>query len=147
MTNQIERVSSRKALEAIVWWSLALGCVLALVVAAALDPDARGYGTHAQLGLPPCGFLAFTGSPCPGCGLTTAFAHAVRGNWLRAADANVLGVILFVVVCAGIPFSITAALRGWSVDAVIERFAIGHWALAVAGCAVVLWVTRILSVI
>ena len=39
------------------WWSLALGGVLVLSMAAAIEPDPRGYGTHTQLGLPPCGFL------------------------------------------------------------------------------------------
>jgi hypothetical protein len=39
--------------------------------------------------------------------------------------------------------SVTAALRGWPVDAVIQRFALSRWALAVAGCAVVVWVVRL----
>jgi hypothetical protein len=147
MRNEMEDARSRPPLEAVVWWSLATGCTLALIVAAVLEPDARGYGTHSQLGLPPCGFSALTGSPCPGCGLTTAFAHAIRGNWGRAADANALGVVLFAVVCASIPLAVTAALRGWSVDAVIERYAIGRWALAVATCALVLWVVRLVAAI
>jgi hypothetical protein len=119
--------------------------MLVLAVAVAIEPDARGYGTHTQLGLPPCGFRLLTGSVCPGCGLTTAFAHGIRGEWSLAASANPLGLALFFVVCSSIPISITAALRGWSLDAVIERFSLNRWGLAVAVCAVAVWVVRLAS--
>lgn len=116
-----------------------------LAIAALLEPDARGYGTHAQLGLPPCGFRWVTGLACPGCGLTTAFAHSIRGNWALSFAANPLGVLLFFAVCACVPIAFVAAARGWSLGTVVDRFAMGRWALAVAGCATVLWVVRILD--
>ena len=119
--------------------------MVVLATAGALEPDARGYGTHTQLGLPPCAFLLLTGSPCPGCGLTTAFAYAIGGQWSLAASANPLGLVLFFVVCCCLPLAVTAALRGWSFDAVVQRFALSRWALAVASCAVVLWVVRVAS--
>ncbi|MDH4282303.1 MAG: DUF2752 domain-containing protein [Myxococcales bacterium] len=143
MQQTLDSAPTRPRLQRLLWWGVAGGCLIALAGAAALEPDVRGYGTHTQLGLPPCGFLLLTGSPCPGCGLTTAFAHAIRGQWLLAAGANPLGLVLFVVVCCCVPMSVTAALRGWSVDAVIQRFALSRWALAVAGCAVVVWVVRL----
>ena len=118
---------------------------MVLVVAAAIEPDARGYGTHTQLGLPPCGFMLLTGSPCPGCGLTTAFAHGIRGHLSLAASANPLGLALFLVVCLCIPLGMIAALRGWSLDAVIERFGLNRWGLALAGGAVAVWVVRLAS--
>lgn len=142
MTKKLDSRHSMRVAQRALWCCLALAGVIALVIAAMLEPDARGYGTHTQLGLPPCGFLALTGSPCPGCGLTTAFAHAVRGDWLLAVGANPFGLALFVAVCACTALSVLAALRGWSFDAVFERFAVGPWALAVAGCAVALWVAR-----
>ena len=142
MTTKPDSHLAARAFHRVLWLSVAFGGIFVLAVAVMLEPDARGYGTHTQLGLPPCGFLSFTGSACPGCGLTTAFAHAVRGDWFLAAAANPLGLALFVLVCACVPLSLTAALRNWSVDTVLERFAVGRWALAVAGCAVVLWVAR-----
>jgi hypothetical protein len=136
-----------RALQKVLWWTLTMSSVLVLVSAMMLEPDARGYGTHQQLGLPPCGFRLLTGLPCPGCGLTTAFAHAVRGDWLLAASANPFGLILFAVACASLPLGVTGALRGWSFDELFERFALGRWALAVAGCGIAVWVARVFDVL
>jgi len=142
MTTTLDSASRALFSQRLLWWSIVAGCVLVLAAAAVIEPDARGYGTHMQLGLPPCGFLLLTGSPCPGCGLTTAFAHGIRGDWVLAASANPLGLALFLVVCFSIPLGVTAALRGWSLDAAIQRFSLNRWGLALAGCAVVVWVVR-----
>lgn len=132
-------------LHRVIWWMVAIGGVAVLCLAALLEPDVRGFGTHTQLGLPPCGLRILTGAPCPGCGLTTAFAHAVRGEWMMAASANPLGLILFLLVCVCIPLGVTGAVRDWSVDAVIERAGFHRWALAVAGCAVAVWSFRLIT--
>jgi hypothetical protein len=116
-----------------------------LSVARTIEPDARGYGTHVQLGLPPCGFLTLTGFPCPGCGLTTAFAHGIRGDFGLAAMANPLGLLLFLCVCAVIPISVVAIFRGWSFTSVVDALSLDRWAIAVAGCGVVVWVVRLTS--
>jgi hypothetical protein len=142
MTPTPDNKSAAQLSQRLLWLSIVGGGVLVLAAAAAIEPDARGYGTHTQLGLPPCGFRLLTGSPCPGCGLTTAFAHGIRGHWALAASANPLGLALFVVVCLSIPLGVTAALRGWSLDAAIQRFSLNRWGLALAGCAVVVWVVR-----
>ena len=137
------RPSSAPLSQRLLWWALAAGCASVLVIAASVEPDARGYGTHTQLGLPPCGFLTWTGAPCPGCGLTTAFAHAIRGHWGLAWNANPLGLALFISTCCCVPLGALAAFRGWSLDSAIQRFALHRWALALAGWAAVLWVVRI----
>ncbi len=137
-------MTSRKSdLRRVLWALLALSSVALLVVAAMIEPDARGFGSHTQLGLPPCGFLTLTGLPCPGCGLTTAFAHGIRGQWWLAASANPLGLALFFAVCASIPVGAVAAFRGWSLDALVDRLSLHRWALAVAGCALFVWVARL----
>ncbi len=74
-------------------------CILAgsltlLAVAASVTPDASGVGTHRQLGRPECTLLVLTGYPCPTCGMTTAFAHTVRGHWVRALRAQPMGWLL-----------------------------------------------------
>ena len=130
-------------LHRLLWHGIALGSLCVLAVAAMLEPDPAGHGTHTQLGLPPCGFLIVTGAPCPGCGLTTAFAHAIRGDFGLAASANPLGLLHFAAVCASVPVALVALHRRWSIDAAIERFALGRWTLAIACSGGLLWVVRL----
>ena len=67
-----------------------------IVFAFRLHPDSRGYGTHEQLGLPPCGFLVDHGVPCISCGMTTAFAAMAHGMPILALRSNPFGVLLFL---------------------------------------------------
>ena len=60
------------------------GLLVVLAVASQLRPDPRGWGTHEQLGLPPCTFLTVAGVRCPACGMTTAWSNFMHG---RIADA------------------------------------------------------------
>src|SRR6185503_8103051 len=57
-----------------------LGCGTVLGVAAWLTPSPTGIGTHQQLHMPQCGWIAIADLPCPTCGMTTAFAHAAHGH-------------------------------------------------------------------
>lgn len=68
-----------------------LGAVL--TVARLLEASPAGLGTHRQLGLPPCVFHHVTGVPCPMCGATTAFAHAMHGEWGRALACHPVGAV------------------------------------------------------
>ena len=63
----------------LVVWSVILLAGFAL--AARLEPDPRGFGTHQRLGLPPCTFQSMFNIPCPSCGMTTSFANVVRGRF------------------------------------------------------------------
>jgi hypothetical protein len=67
-----------------------------LVLAKTLDPDARGYGTHTQLGLRPCAFLTTTGRLCPTCGMTTSYAWLMHGRLDRSWHANPAGCLFAV---------------------------------------------------
>jgi hypothetical protein len=75
---------------------MALACLAVLVVASTLTPDARGHGTHEQLGLNPCGWAAATGYPCATCGMTTSFVCAVGRDWIGSLKAQPMGT-LFVL--------------------------------------------------
>jgi hypothetical protein len=83
-----------------------------LVTAATLRPDARGFGTHQQLGFPPCTFRVAFGIRCPACGMTTAWAHVVRGKLVRAWQANVGGTLLAVAALVVGPWAVASGLRG-----------------------------------
>jgi len=98
----VARVPSvaRPWLTRLLWTLGGLGAWAVLGLALWLRPDARGFGTHQQLGLPPCMFEAMVGLPCPGCGLTTSFAHMARGHFLEAFGAHLMGPFLFVLTAA-----------------------------------------------
>ena len=76
-----------------------------LGTARSLEPSASGLGTHQQLGLPPCSMRLLFGIRCPGCGMTTSWAHFTRGHWRASGEASAAGFLL-----AG--FSVWIAILG-----------------------------------
>jgi hypothetical protein len=67
------------------------------IIAFRLAPDPQGHGTHQQLGLPPCTSVIAFDRPCPACGMTTSWAHTVRGQFVGAFIANPLGSLTYLV--------------------------------------------------
>jgi hypothetical protein len=90
----------------------ALGLAGVLGLAAWLRPDPSGFGTHMQLGLPPCAFKTVTGRPCPTCGMTTSFAWFTRGRFGRSWQANPAGSLLAPTCALMIPWLLAGAIRG-----------------------------------
>jgi hypothetical protein len=89
------------------------GCLLALLAMAAwLSPSPEGMGTHQQLGLPPCTFVAWLGIRCPSCGMTTSWSHMLRGNVLGAMRANAGGALLAITAAACGPWLLGSGLLG-----------------------------------
>lgn len=80
-----------------VWALLGAGCGLVVGLSAWLQPSANGFGTHQQLGLPPCEFGSITGIACPGCGLTTSFAHMAHGHFIAGFASHLMGPPLFLM--------------------------------------------------
>jgi hypothetical protein len=101
-----------------VWaFILLLGSMSVLAIALYLQPSPTGYGTHQQLGfgkyrLAPCGMLVATGYPCPTCGMTTAFAHTVRGQFLGAIWAQPSGFLLALATMVTAVASAITLVRG-----------------------------------
>jgi len=89
-----------------------LAVVVILALARLLHPDPRGYGTHEHLFLPPCMFLKITHLPCPFCGMTTGFAHMVRGEVADATRSNPGAPLLFVLTCVCGVLSVRALVVG-----------------------------------
>ena len=87
-----------------------------LVVARSLEPDPRGFGTHTQLGLPRCAFLAVTGRLCPTCGMTTSFAWLTRGRIDRSWQANPAGCLYALL---------TVPLLSWLVWSAVANEPVG----------------------
>ena len=92
---------------------IGLGLLVPLAVACLLIPDPSGRGTHQQLGLPPCTIVAVFGKPCPTCGMTTSWAHVVRGQVREALRANVAGAALAVLDLLAVPWLWISAARGY----------------------------------
>jgi len=75
--------------------AIVLLATAALLTAALLAPNSGGFGTHRQLSLPACAFLARTGYPCPTCGMTTSMAAMAHADLATAGRAHPFGVALF----------------------------------------------------
>jgi Protein of unknown function (DUF2752) len=99
----------------------AAGLAGLLSLASRLEPDPRGFGTHTQLGLRPCGFATVTGRLCPTCGMTTAFSWFVRGSLDRSWHANPAGCVFALL---SIP------LIAWLAGSAVSNRPIGFSSLA-----------------
>lgn len=96
----------------LLWAVLGGGLLGLLATARFLPPDPRGFGTHERLDLPPCSFHWLFGRRCPSCGITTAWAHAVRGQWPDAVRANACGAALAPLAAMAAVLLIASAARG-----------------------------------
>ncbi|MGA0173329.1 MAG: DUF2752 domain-containing protein [Phycisphaerales bacterium] len=143
MTSASTRPAPLAVGERLVAAGIAAAAVSPLAVAAWLEPSASGVGTHQQLGLPACGWIAGMGIPCPSCGMTTAFAFAARGSVLEAFATQPAGALLALmaaIVAVIATWTACSGSRSWELlwSAMGRRF---WWGLvAVAALA---WVYKI----
>lgn len=98
-------------------------------------------------GLPgwPCPLRMTLGIPCPGCGLSTAMAHFLRGDWTEAltihafAPIFLLGMlIMFIVSC--LPATLHSKVVSFIAD--LERRT-GAISFVLLG-AIIYWVVRLI---
>ena len=129
------------------WLVLSALSALVLMTAFALTPSPDGHGTHTQLGLPPCGFFVITGLPCPGCGLTTSFAHLARLNLLGAVRANIWGVPLFVGVVLSACVGPVLAYRARPVGETLVRYRLDTVAAFIVVFGFAAWAVRVMVVV
>lgn len=114
-----------------------------LLVACWLVPETSGRGTHQQLGLPPCTFVLLFDSRCPSCGMTTAWAHVVRGQFVRAARANSGGMLLALSALVVTPWSLTSAVRGRLTGRLPSEATLAIVAVAIVVTTLVDWLIRL----
>jgi hypothetical protein len=114
-------------------------CLAPLVIAARIAPAPAGHGTHERLGLPACGWAAASDAPCPTCGMTTAFAHAVRGNLLESLAAQPLGFLGALAAAAGFWMALHVALTGSNLAPLAGRLLSPKVLWGIAGVAAVSW--------
>lgn len=112
---------------------LVAAALLAVLIASAwVEPARQGFGTHTRLGLPQCGWVAAFNKPCFTCGMTTAFAHAARLQFVSAFLAQPVGLLLAVLTASGLWPALHVALTGSRLGPVLARLVTGR-ALAVLG--------------
>ena len=63
-----------------------------------------------------CQTNAQWGIDCPGCGLTRCFIFASHGDVVQAADANVAGLFLVLLVLAQVPYRLWALRQPYRID-------------------------------
>lgn len=128
-------------------WLLLVGTLLAAFAVLALGlwitPDPRGFGTHEQLGMPPCAFLAVTGFPCPGCGVTTSVSLAAHGLFERSFWTQPLGLLLTIAVPLAALFALVQHARGQDLGGVTRSMRPLAWAFVVGGIALASWIWKI----
>jgi hypothetical protein len=87
--------------------ALVLGIGTVFVLAALLVPSPEGHGTHLQLGLGTCTFLAYTGVPCPMCGATTSFTLMAHLHVFEALINQPFATGLFLLAAFVFAVSLT----------------------------------------
>lgn len=102
--------------------AILLGCAALLAVGFSLSPDARGYGTHERLGLPPCPVHQITGLPCATCGFTTSLACAAHLQFGAGIHAHVLGTLAFLGAAAFVAWTLAAPLFRRAPTAALRLF-------------------------
>lgn len=128
-----------------IYAGLACGCAAMVGVARLLEPSPAGYGTHRQLGLPPCLFRAVTGLPCPSCGMTTCFAYAARFDWAHAWITQPFGLVLFGAFLLAIPVCAWLAWRRIPVETAAHSFARTAYLLTFLAFYLAGWSWKIIS--
>ena len=123
----------------------ALALLALLVGARTLTPDERGYGTHQQLGLPPCTFYMIFQRPCPACGMTTSWAWLLRGEIGHALAANAGGTLLAGLSLPGAVWLLVSALRGRWLGGRPSEWVIAGIAAVIGLVTAGQWVWRLLT--
>lgn len=98
------------------WWfghTLVLGLSVGVLVLAVLmtpsDEILQLFGFDVPM---MCAFRAYTGYPCPGCGLTRSFVFLAHGQPLSAAWMNPMGPPLFLLMLSQIPYRVWRLRQG-----------------------------------
>lgn len=97
---------------------LAMAVLAVIGIARWLTPDPRGFGTHEQLGLPPCVSERFLGFPCPFCGMTTSFSLMAHARPEEAFYTQPAGAAAFLVALVLMSGGIVTACAGYLPTAV-----------------------------
>ena len=123
--------------------AVAIGVIF--LAAAWVTPSDRGVGSHHQLGLPTCGWIAAADLPCPTCGMTTSFSHAVRGQFLQSLFAQPMGLLLAIGTFLTGVLAIFTAVTGRSLALIWMPFCSRKYIILLVIFALLAWGFKILA--
>ncbi len=122
-----------------------LACFALLAFAGSLTPSTDGHGTHTQVGLPQCSLMAFSDVPCPGCGMTTSFAHAADGRLDLALVAQPAGAVGALATAMAVLIAGYIAVTGNNVAVHLRPLAGGRAVFALLALIAAAWVYKIVT--
>lgn len=134
-------------LEKLGWAVLGLGCQCVVALSLWLRPDARLFGTHEQLGLPPCMFTEASGIPCPGCGLTTSFANMAHLHVINAFRGHLMGPLLFLGTLALAVYAPYAIVKQRPLSILLDGKGMVPALMATASAGVLTFILRVLHIL
>ena len=125
--------------------TVAAGCLGVLIVAARLEPNPRGVGTHtgSGLGLNECALLQKSGLPCPSCGMTTSFSWFVRGNLAASLYVQPMGTALALAAAACVWGGFYAGATGRPVHRLLRLLPGRYYLLPALVLGVLAWSWKI----
>ena len=119
--------------------------IAVFIIAALLTPDARGLGTHEQLGFGACPSLTFFHIPCAFCGMTTTFALMVRGHLIAGFLTQPAGAVLFMGAAFACSVSLAMVVAGrtpsWAGTGIFNK----RFFLTGAGVIVGSWIYKVIT--
>ena len=117
--------------------SIGLLSLSVLITAAKLQPAKEGTGTHTEMGMAQCQWMARTGIPCPSCGMTTSFSWFVRGNIVASFYVQPMGMLLALATAMTVWVGLYIGITGRAVHRALRGHAPGmSWVIGL----MVLWV-------
>jgi hypothetical protein len=130
------------------WLALAvaaLGLAALVVLRFGVAPDARGHGTHEQLGLPACASMELFGLPCPGCGVTTATAWAVRGELARAFLVQPFGLVVLLAIPLFALYALQGLVRGRDLGRDLSALPKKPWLVLGSALLLAAWLYKLVA--
>jgi hypothetical protein len=138
---------TKRGLEHYLVLGLALGALAVLIVLGVfVEPDARGFGTHERLGLPPCKPMEWWNVPCPGCGVTTSVALAAHGALWSSFKNQPFGLLIACAIPVVAVWALNHHLRGRDLNVETSRIKLGWPALVVGVLMVGSWIYKLARV-
>lgn len=119
--------------------AIAGACLTVLTLAATLQPNHSGVGSHRAMGLQNCQLLDRSGIPCPSCGMTTSFTWFVRGNLAASAYVQPMGMLIALSAAACVWVGAYVAITGRPVHRLLLQLNARAWLIGILAVAIAAW--------